>query len=92
MFITVARWFGVNSWQRSRKRAFPVHRPYTGLFTSVLREHFSMAASSSSILRVFWLVLPIVSVFDRALEMNPRVRESVSHYEGKKTRATEDGG
>ena len=66
---------------------FPVHRPYTGPFTSVLRE---MAASSSCFFRVFWLVLPIVSVFDRALdefwrvETNPRVREKVSHYEGKK--------
>ena len=47
---------------------FPVHRPYTGPFTSVLRERFSMAASSSSFLRAFWLVLPIVSVFDRALD------------------------
>ena len=47
-----------------------------------------MAASSSS---VFWLVLPIVSVFDRALDrvkMNTRVTESVSHYEGM---VTEDG-
>ena len=32
---------------------FPVHRPYTGPFTSVLRERFSMAVSSSSFLRVF---------------------------------------
>ena len=47
---------------------FPVHRPYTGPFTSMLRERFSMAASSSSFLRAFWLVLPIVSVFDRALD------------------------
>ena len=63
------QWFGVISWQRSRKRArFPVHRPYTGPFTSVFLERFSMAASSSSFLRAFWLVLPIVSVFDRALD------------------------
>ena len=31
-----------------------------------------MAASSSSLLRAFWLVLPIVSVFDRALDTNDR--------------------
>ena len=50
------------------KRAFSVHGPCTAPFTSVLRERFSMAASSSSFLRVSWLVLPIVSVFDRTLD------------------------
>ena len=63
--LQVARWFGGNAAASAR---FPVHRPYTGPFTSVLREHFSMAASSSSFLRAFWLVPPIVSVFDRALD------------------------
>ena len=57
-----------------------------------------MAASSSSFLRAFWLVLPIVSVFDRALdrvgESNepPRKRKRLSLRRKENKPITGDGG
>ena len=61
--LPVARWLGVISWQCSRKRAFPVHHPYTGPFTSVLAF-----LNGGVFFPLSPRLLPIVSVFDRALD------------------------
>ena len=51
--LQVARWFGVISWQRSRKRVFSRARSVYWSVHFQLCERFSMTASSSSFLRVF---------------------------------------
>ena len=65
---------------------FPVHGPCTAPFTSVLRERLNNGGVFFQLSCVSWLVPTIVSGFYRPLdsENDPRVRESVSHCEGKR--------